>query len=55
MEQRAQERHVELMAALHEWDRRMHARLDRLLEYAELREKVAVLDAERPARQRTAS
>lgn len=51
----AAERHAEVMDALRASDARMDRRVDSILNFTELREKVSVLEAERQARQKVAS
>ncbi len=49
-DKRADERHAEIMEAFRASDLRMDRRVDSILDFAALREKVAVLEAERQAR-----
>ncbi len=50
MDQRAKDRHTEILDAFRASDIRMDRRVDSILDFAALRGKVAVLDAERQAR-----
>ena len=54
-EGRAVERHAETMDAIRAIDTRMDRRVDSILDFTQLREKVAVLEAERRAREKVAS
>ena len=55
IEQRNAERHAEILEAIRESDKRMDRRVETILDFTAMREKVAVLEAERQARQRAAS
>ncbi len=52
---RMEDGRAEMLEAMRVSDQRMDRRVDSILNFAELKEKVAVLDAERQAKQRAAS
>ncbi len=54
-EKRTDERHAETMEAIRAMGARIDRRVDSIIDFTELREKVAVLDAERRAREKVAS
>ena len=52
---RADERHAETMDAIRASDARMDRRVETIVDFTQIREKVAVLEAERQSKQRAAS
>ena len=55
VERRASERHTEILDAIRASDARMDRRVETIVDFTQIREKVAVLEAERQSKQRAAS